>query len=98
MTDIGSKENGYAATATNRFDGSPPQLAGLIGPRKEYEMKHKGEKPVAMEEVPPEARHTLRGLERWLLEHRWSRGIPEKGLDPLFHVCSESCTLHDHES
>lgn len=60
-------------------------------------MKHKGEKPAPMEEVPPEAQRTLRTLEKWLLRNRWSRGIPEEGLPVTFHVCNESCKLHDHE-
>jgi hypothetical protein len=49
-------------------------------------------------EVPPEARHTLAGLERWL-EGRRSRNIPEWGA-PLarLHTCDESCTLHDSDA
>jgi len=60
-------------------------------------MKHKGEKPLPMDQVPPDARHTAKGLEKWLLKNRWSRGIPENGLMPRFHVCDESCKLHDQE-
>lgn len=48
-------------------------------------------------EVPKEARHTYRGLIRWL-EARRERGVPEEGYAPAekFHGCSEGCILHDH--
>lgn len=59
--------------------------------------RYKGEKPVGMEEVPPEARHTLKGLNQWLQNTRYKRGVPEEGLRLPNEVCDESCTLHDHK-
>lgn len=52
------------------------------------------------ESVPPEVRHTWRGLARWLKTNRWDRGIPEKGIMPAiqFHECSDGCILHDRKS
>lgn len=51
------------------------------------------------ENVPPEARHTWRGLRRWLKTNRWDRNIPDTGIMPAiqFHQCDESCILHDHK-
>lgn len=52
-----------------------------------------------IEEVPREARHTYKGLVRWLKERR-DRGVPGDGYHPeeKFHSCSQSCILHDHDS
>lgn len=55
----------------------------------------KHEKPTPEpEEVPPEARYTARGLQRWIQARR-DREIPKAGL-PLC-TNDESCILHDHE-
>lgn len=44
------------------------------------------------DQVPPEARHTARGLKRWI-EARRARGVPIQGTT---EECAEGCTLHDH--
>lgn len=93
--------DGIASIAAPRCAGILTE-DGTIGNTKAEELIMAGKPEMGREQPdpdhPPEVAQVVKGVWRFLRLRR-ARGVPEEGFDPRekFHLCDQSCILHDHE-